>query len=738
MIFFQKNKEFLLTNSRISYAFRVSPEGILEHLYFGENIGSSTAIPAGPKRVHRAAATEFQGVEHYYLSDTPQEYPVFGTSDTRYPALHAINADGNSTTVLLYKTHQIVSNKPDLKGLPSSRGGLHGSSETLIITLMDSAYGLQVDLHYTIYKHHDVVTRSVEIINESNQPIELHNALSSCLDLPAGDMELLHLRGTWAREFNEQRMSIPAGRFTIDSASGASSNHHNPFIAVMESGTTEAHGWVVGAALMYSGSFAINIEKSEFDAVRVSAGINPFNFKWQLAPGESFQCPEVLQVFSHNGLNGMSQVWHRFIKQHISPPQFENVPRPTYLNSWEAAYFDINENMALELADQAKSLGLEMLVVDDGWFQGRADDTSSLGDWFSDKKKFPNGIESVAAKVQQKGLKFGLWFEPEMVNPDSELYRDHPEWAIQVPHRKLSTGRHQLILDLSHTEVVDYLFERIDQILSCGHIDYIKWDMNRVMTEIGSTALARNQQLEMPHRYMLGLYRLISRLTEKYPDVLFENCASGGNRFDLGMLRYMAQGWVSDMSEPIGRLAIINGASYLFPLSVLASYIGPVPSHQNGRAASLKLRGEVGFFSAARGLSLNVDDINTDRQALKHYVELYKSTAKDLVEGTFYRIQYNDNEVGWQLSSSDGNTVYIGYFHILSAPNLPFRRLHLMALEPDQQYELKDRGESYSGEALMRVGLDMPHICVEQRFDGIDYMDRGDFSSRFLVLFKKD
>ena len=433
----------------------------------------------------------------------------------------------------------------------------------------------------------------------------------------------------------------------------------------------------------------------------------------------------------------MSQTWHAFVSEHISPPQFNGVARPTYLNSWEAAYFDVNEQAVLELADKAKSLGIEMLVVDDGWFEGRNDDTSSLGDWFSDRKKFPNGIEAVAAKVKAKGLKFGLWFEPEMVNQDSDLYRAQPDWLIHVPNRILSTGRQQNILDLSRSEVVDYLFERIDSILSCGDIDYIKWDMNRVMTEIGSAGLPAAQQLETPHRYMLGVYNLVSRITLAHPQVLFENCASGGNRFDLGMLCYMSQGWVSDMSEPIGRLAIVHGASYVYPPSVLASYIGPVPSHQNDRNASLKLRTEVGFFCAARGLSLNPSDIDQDFEELTQAISLYKDTAEHLVNGRFRRLQNTANEVCWQLTSADGNTVYLGYFHILSAPNLPYRRAHLRGLDADALYKLVGSDLKFGGDALMQMGLDLPYVHAMQFDLGTDYMDRGDFASRLLVLEKQ-
>jgi alpha-galactosidase len=728
---------FSLSNGRISYLFRVSQEGFLEHLHFGAKVAPAKNYPSQPKRLHRGCVLDFQDSKYYNLSDVPQEYPLFGTGDNRNPALHIINSSGNSTQVFRYARYEIVSEKPSLDGLPSARGG---NSQSLIIYLVDEVTDLALELNYTVYDEHDVVARSSRIINNGGERVTITQAMSSCLDLPAADYDLLHLKGTWARELNQDRMAVPQGRFVIESSTGTSGNVHNPFIAVMDQSANEQQGRVFANAFVYSGNFSINVEQGEFDSVRITTGINPFNFQWHLDAGESFTTPESLQVFSDAGLNGMSQTWHQFIKEKISPEQFQGQPRPTYLNSWEAAYFDIDEQKVLELADRTKALGLQMLVVDDGWFEGRNNDTTSLGDWYSDKVKFPNGIETVAGKVKAKGLKFGLWYEPEMVNPESKLFRDHPDWIIGVPNRVSSKGRNQLILDLSRAEVQNYLFERIDSVLSSGNIDYVKWDMNRSMTEIGSAGLPVDRQLETPHRYMLGLYRLVDKIVTKHPTVLFENCASGGNRFDLGMLHFMSQGWVSDMSEPIGRLPIINGASHLFPPCVLASYICPVPSHLNGRQVSLKTRAEVGFFCAARGLSLKTEDVDKDFEALKYYAKLYQDTADDVVNGKFYRIQYQDNEVVWQLNSADGNTIYLGYFHILSATNLPFRKARLLALDPAAQYSLLDSrpaevSVSFGGDALMNMGLDMPYVCAMQP-DQADYLEMGDFASRLFILNK--
>ena len=433
----------------------------------------------------------------------------------------------------------------------------------------------------------------------------------------------------------------------------------------------------------------------------------------------------------------MSHIYHEFVRDKVSPKRFRNVARPTYLNSWESAYFDINEDKVLSLADKANDIGVEMLVLDDGWFEGREDDTSSLGDWTADKARFPSGIPSLAAKVKDKGLKFGLWFEPEMVSPISQLYKDHPDWILHVPGRKPSLGRHQLTLDLSRDDVVDYIFNSLDIILACGDIDYVKWDMNRNMTERGSAALPPQHQQEVSHRYILGLYKLLGRLTEKYPDILFENCASGGNRSDLAMLSFMPQCWISDMCDPLGRLNIIHGASYYLPLDVMAAYIGPSPNHQNGRVTSIQSRFMSGVFCAARGTSLSLNDIELHGSKVKQFMEFSRATSDDMVGGNFDRLIKTDNEVCWQYMTCDKSKLYIAYFHILSAPNRAFKRICLANLDPNATYVLEADGREYRGDALMGSGLPLPYVTVEQINSNALYMPKGDFSSNLLILKRK-
>lgn len=679
---------FTLRNAAITYAMRVSTEGLLEQLYFGASINAPSPQP----RPLRHCTVMFEDSPTLTLNELPQEYPTQGRGDFGSPAFHAVGAD-NSVFSFLYKSHRVEDVKPMLDGMPSSRGN---GVKTLIVTLVDAVQHVEVDLHYTIWANQAVIARRVEIRNVGSTPISLRHVHSSALDLPPGDYDLQHFHGTWAREFNAERVPLPTGRFIIESARGTSSNAHNPYLAVMESGATETEGDCFGTTLVYSGNFAISAERGEFGRVRLLAGLNPFDFDWTLKPDETFATPEALHAFSRKGLGGLSHVWHDSIRAHILPERFHNAPRPTYLNTWEAAYFDVTEDKVLELADVASGIGVEMLVLDDGWFMGRTDDRRALGDWTADPDRFAMGIPALAEKVRAKGLKFGLWFEPEMVSPDSDLYRAHPDWAMSVPGRTPSLGRHQMTLDLSKPEVVDHIYGQLDAILSSGQIDYVKWDMNRNMTEVGSGAKA--------HRYMLGLYGLLDRLMTAYPDILFETCASGGNRFDLGMLSYMAQGWVSDMCDPIGRLSIINGASHLFPTDVMASYIGPSPNHQNGRVSSIRARFLAGVVSAARGVSLNGPEIAVHKDALTKYVQFSKVTARDMLGARFDRLRHHGNETIWQQTSRDGSTVYVITFQILNAPNLPLRRVRLRGLDQAARYTL-DAGAIYGGDTLMHRGI---------------------------------
>ncbi len=707
-ILVQNDRNFALSNRYFSYVISVEEQDILRQKYYGPPLAKPwEVLPVNPK-LHRELSSSFEGIKNLNLNEALLEYPTYGRSDYRLPAFHAQNSDGNSIFSFHYKSYKILKDKPELKGLPSARGG---DSETLMICLEDQHWNITLELRYTIYEHYGVLAKSSRFLNKGMHDITIQRLASSSIGLPAKDYELLHFYGTWSREFNEERINMPRGRFVIDSSRGSSSAAHNPFLAVMEIDTSEDHGHVYASTLVYSGNFAISAEKGEFEDVRIIAGINPFDFRWNLKAGQQIDTPEALHVFSENGLTGMSHQWHQFIRDRISPARFKNESRPSFLNTWEACYFDVNAKKILELADQAIVLGVEMLVLDDGWFKGRNDDTSSLGDWEADKKKFPSGIEQLAKDVQAKGLKFGLWFEPEMVNPESDLHRNHPDWILHVPARKSSLGRNQLTLDLSQSVVGDYLFEKISEILSCGFIDYVKWDMNRCMTEIGSNQLPAIQQGEIAHRYILGLYALLDKLTKAFPSILFENCASGGNRFDLGMLSFFPQTWTSDMCDPIGRLEIVNGASYLFPNDVMAAYIGPSPNHQNGRISSIKSRYLAGFFCASRGISLDIPNLEKEEiDKIKEYIAFTNFTSQEMLGGSFYRLLKEPHKFCWQFITSDASKVYLLYFHILAATNMSIPRVRLKGLNSKSQYYLKQEDLLLSGDTLMKLGFELPFL----------------------------
>ena len=724
---------FGLHGQGFTYAMRVTPEGLLQHLHFGPPLDAGALRP-GHVRTHRDVASWHEATRDLSLNDLPQEYPVPGLSDYRHAAVAARGYDGHLAGALLYRGHEVVDGKPGLNGLPGADG--EGAS-TLLIDLEEPRAGLAVRLAYTVWPDEGVIARSARIVNEGGAPVTLERALSASLDLPDGSYEAIHLHGSWAREFGVERTPLPAAKLVIDSVRGASSAAHSPFLALAEPGTTEEAGRVFAATLVYSGNHAFTAERGEFGDVRLSAGINPEGFAWRLEPGEAFQTPEALLVTTVRGLGGMSQAWHGFVRRRIVPGRWRDAPRPTYLNTWEAAYFAVDEDKVLGLAGRAAALGAEMLVLDDGWFEGRVHDRTSLGIWKADPERFPSGIPALAAKVRAKGLKFGLWFEPEMINPDSPLLAEHPGWTLHVPGREASLARGQLTLDLSRAEVCDQLYDQIATLLGCGDIAYVKWDMNRPMTDIGSAALPPERQAEVPHRYMLGLYGLLSRLTADFPDVLFEACASGGNRFDLGMLRFMPQGWVSDMCDPVGRAAILSGASLLYPPSVMAAYIGPSPNHQNGRVTSVEARYNAGALCAAQGLSLSEADLDAHGPELAGRVAEMKARAPSLLSGRFDRLLTGGNEVCWQHTTEDGARVDVMDLHILSGPNQPFRRVRLRGLDPDAVYVLGADGSRHEGQALMSHGLPLPPMAMMWTGETA-YLPRGDFVSALLVLRRED
>ena len=729
MIKFENNL-FHLSNKFFSYVVEVSRGKYLLHRYWGKPLKEfRDSIPLQPvDRGFSGQLADFENYRVYSLDVLPREYPEQGRTDFRAPAYRVELDNGTNISELNYKSYKIIDGKPELKGLPASFGG----GQTLEIELEDACKNFTVFLSYTVFEDSQVLARSAKFVNTGSKAIKIKNASSAAIDFNDNDFDIIDLYGGHAAERTIQRHKVQRGIFEISSTRGASSHQHSPFIALARPDATEFVGEVYAASFIYSGSFAIKVEAEQFGTTRLVVGLNPDTFSWKLEPGEEFQTPEVALNFSAEGLNGMSQGFHSFFNEHLIRSKFKNQVRPILVNNWEATYFDFNEEKIVALADSAKELGLELVVLDDGWFGKRNDDNSSLGDWFVNTEKLPNGIKGLADAVHARGLKFGLWVEPEMVNVDSELYRAHPDWILHVPDYKPSFGRHQLILDLSREDVCDYVLDAMRKVFSSAPLDYVKVDMNRHMTESFSAKLPADRQLETQHRYMLGLYKIWETLVTEFPDILFENCSGGGGRFDAGFLYYMPQTWTSDNSDAVCRLSIQTGTGLAFPVVTQGAHVSVVPNHQVGRMTTLQMRNFVAY-AGTYGFELDITRFTEDEKAdVKKYVELYKEIRSTIQLGKFTRLltAYDGgNEYAWQFE--DDSRLVVMYFKVLAKPATPIRILKLAGLDADKLYTLKkyvppkkmsvDGGKqvvnfeekSFYGDELMNAGLAVEKVDTD-------------------------
>jgi alpha-galactosidase len=535
------------------------------------------------------------------------------------------------------------------------------------------------------------------------------------------------LSGAWVRERHMERRALAPGMQGVESRRGASSHNDNPFIALLSKGADEDHGDVYGFNLVYSGSFTAQAEVEQYGTTRVTMGINPFNFSWLLEPGQQFQTPEAVMVYSSAGLGAMSRTYHRLYRTRLCRGKFRDAARPVLVNNWEATYFDFNAEKIESIAEAGRELGIELFVLDDGWFGKRDSDNSSLGDWIVDSSKLPSGLEDLAQRVRKLGLQFGLWFEPEMISPDSDLYRKHPDWCLHVPDRRRTEGRQQLVLDFSREDVCDAIAEMVTKILNSAPITYVKWDMNRNMTEIGSALLPPERQKETAHRYMLGLYRVLDRITAQFPHILFESCSGGGGRFDPGMLYYMPQTWTSDNSDAVSRLKIQYGTSIVYPTSSMGAHVSAVPNHQVGRITSLEMRGHVAM-SGNFGYELDLTKFSErENEIVKAQVALYKDIRHLVQFGDFYRLlsPFEGNETAWMIVSEDQSEAAVFFFKVLAEPNEAIKRLRLKGLDPEADYRLVDDGQTYGGDYLMYAGVPIPLL-------------HGDFQSKMWRLEKAE
>lgn len=646
------------------------------------------------------------------LEMTPQEYPGYGSTDLRTPAVELQFSDGTSATDFRYESHNIYAGKNKLNNLPATYVEDENEAMTLELTLVDSLKNVKLILSYSVFEEFDAITRSVKIINESNEDVNINRVLSANVDFRDSDYELIQLSGAWARERHIIRKEIRSGSQSIESRRGSSSHAQNPFMALVRKDTTEQHGEVYGFSLIYSGNFLANVEVDMYENARAQIGINPFDFTWLLKSKEEFTAPEAVLVYSNEGLTGMSHIYNCLYGKRLCKGKYRDEVRPILINNWEATYFDFNETKIKEIAREATNLGMELFVLDDGWFGKRDDDNSSLGDWFVNEEKLKGGLNKLATEINEMGLQFGLWFEPEMVSPISELYKEHPDWCIHIPGRNRSEARRQLILDYSREDVCNYIIEKISEVLSSAPISYVKWDMNRNMSEIGSAKLPANRQREVAHRYILGLYKVLEEITTRFPDVLFESCSGGGGRFDPGMLYYMPQTWTSDNTDAIERLKIQFGTSMVYPNASIGCHVSAVPNHQVDRITPIETRGVVAM-SGNFGYELDITKLpESEKEIIKEQVKLYKEIRETIQFGKCYRLSspFENNDVAWMFISKDCEEIIVSFVRTLAKPNPKFISLKLVGLDESSDYEILGENMIVGGDELMNIGLNVPEL----------------------------
>ena len=700
---------FRLDTPRTTYLMGlVGSENFLGHIYYGptvpdDNMGYLLRLEERPFTPDANA-----GERASFYDCFPFEYPAWGGGNFRQPCLRLRTAKGGPNCELFYDGHRIISGKPGLEGLPAAYGD---NCATLEITLRDPVLDVKIRLLYTVFEDVDAVCRSARIENAGGEAVGLDAALSACLELDNEDFDLITLHGSWAREQNMDRRPLASGKQGAFSLRGISSHQFHPFLALCEHTATQERGLVYGMNLVYSGNFLAQAEVDQFNKVRAVLGIHPDGFSWKLEPGQSFQTPETVLVCSDAGLGGMSRAYHDFFREHLIRGQKKH--RPSLLNSWEACYFDFDHDKLLQLGREAARYGIELLVVDDGWFGKRDDETTSLGDWQVNEKKLPGGLKRLGEELAAMGVKLGIWMEPEMISPDSDLYRAHPDYAMTIPGRTPTQARSQLVLDLTRKEVRDCIYDQISVVLRSAPIRYLKWDMNRPLIDVYSSALPPDRQGEAAHLYVLGLYELQGRLVDDFPDLLLENCCSGGGRFDAGMLYYSPQIWTSDNAEAVDRLVIQEGTSLIYPLSAMGAHVAACPSHVNGRITPFEVRGRVSL-PGCFGYELDIDKLSPEEQALiPEQLEEYRQYGPVFREGDCYRLaSYRENGTydAIMAVSKDKKTAVVSFVQVRSRAYRRSLRLKLAGLEETSLYRRKDTDEVRSGAGWMRGGLLMEAV----------------------------
>ncbi len=714
-----------------TYQMRIGQHGFLQHLYYGSRIGHEDmsylyrdydrACAGNPDDVYPSRRISFDTM--------PQEYPGYGVGDFRVNAISVRNADGSYGADFRYVGHEIIKGKYSFEGLPSSYDAA-GDAETLSVTVRDNVTGLTLELLYGVFEDEDIITRAVRFKNDSDKEMLLERAFSVSLDIPYGKWDLIHFHGKHTLERQVEREELTHLVKVVESKRGTSSHQENPFVILADRAADEDHGSCIGMMLVYSGGFRAETELDQLGSTRLIMGIQDDQFEWHLGPGEVFEAPEVIMSYSCDGFSRLSHNYHRFIRNNVCRGKYKLAERPVLINNWEATYFDFDDEKILALADEAASLGIEMLVLDDGWFGKRNSDDSGLGDWYVNESKIRCGLKSLIEQVNKKGLKFGIWIEPEMINEDSDLYREHPEWAFAMPGRKPVRSRNQLVLDMTRPDVIEYLYGCIEKLLTENNIEYVKWDMNRSLSDVYSNATGPERQGEVLHRYILGIYELMDRICTNFSDILIEGCSGGGARFDAGILCYSPQIWCSDDTDPIHRLIIQYGTAFGYPVSAVGAHVSASPNHQTRRSTPLHTRAVVAM-SGTFGYELDPGKLSDDEKAeIREQISLFKKHCGLIHSGLYYRLTKikEDFYEAWEFVSEDGSEALLNVVVTDPQPNSPLMNIKLKGLDPDGVYVLNDESMSkhvyaeahnpegeertqISGDALMNGGYTLPWLA---------------------------
>ena len=719
----QENRIFTLHTKHTTYQMKVDKYGFLLHLYYGGKIqGNADYLLTFRDRGFSGNPHDAGPDRTYSLDALPQEYPCMGTGDYRNTALVIRNEDGSECCDLRYVSHEIRAGKYGLKGLPAVYAG-EQEAQTLEILLQDSVSGAQVQLLYGVLEGEDIITRSTVIRNGGEAGFTVEKAASACLDFLYGEYDLISFYGRHAMERNLQRTGIAHATQAVGSRRGASSHQYNPAVILADREIAEDHGSCYGMIFVYSGNFLCEAEKDQYDQTRVIMGLHSDLFHYPLEPGETLVVPETILGYTEKGFGALSRCFHRCIREHICRGKYKDRTRPVLLNSWEASYFDFNGEGICRLAEASARLGIDMVVMDDGWFGKRDDDNSGLGDWYVNEEKLGCTLGEMIERIHGFGVKFGIWIEPEMVSEDSRLYREHPDWVLRIPGRRPVRSRNQLILDFTRKDVRDCIFEQICSVLDQGRIEYIKWDMNRSMSDVYSSETVQGK---VSYDYMLGVYDFLEKLTARYPDTLIEGCSGGGGRFDAGMLFYTPQIWCSDNTDAADRLRIQYGTSFFYPVSAVGSHVSAVPNHQTGRSTPLHTRGIVAM-AGTFGYELDPAKLTEEeKEEVKEQIRQYKKHESLIRQGEYYRLSdpFQSPFAAWMIVSEDGRNALFNAAALEIHGNMPVHYVKLKGLNPETLYENTESGERYYGSSLMKGGIPVPmemgeYVAVQIEFRAI-------------------